>query len=326
VLAGLASGAVLGPVATSAKRADKDLLAYYNRFERVENLYDGSGAVQLPDGRVMVVQDSRTLPLSFLRRDGERFVAETWTGESLAERSGGKITQLADLEEVVLGADGFVYALSSHVDKEGAPSRQSFARFRVNGERIEDAAVYTGLKKALLSAHPALAAAATLPDTHVTFNIEGFTFDRDGKRALIGFRAPLADNKAILVAVDNPFALFNDNAAPQIGDVTLLDLDGDGIRAIAWLPKINGYLISGREFSPDGNGPFRLWFWSGEAKAKPRAVSIEALKKMRRPEGISPVVIDGQERILLVSDEGNKSEGKESQIALIAYEQLRIAP
>ena len=35
-----------------------------------------------------------------------------------------------------------------------------------------------------------------------------------------------------------PAAMFTDKAAPQIGDVTLLDLGGDGIRGMGWLPKI----------------------------------------------------------------------------------------
>ena len=210
--------------------------------------------------------------------------------------------------------------------KEAGPSRQSFARFRLNGECMEEAAVVTDLKKALAAAHPALAAAAAVEDTNTGFNIEGFSFDGDGRRALFGFRAPLADNKAIVVALDNPAAVFTEDAAPQISEAMLLDLGGDGIRGMAWLPKVNGYLISGRTTAPAGNGPFRLWFWSGDPNAKPRPVTIDALKTVRRAEAIAPVVVGGEERILLVSDEGNRDEGKASQIALIAYERLRIAP
>lgn len=314
-------------VGGGASGGEKDLLAHYDRFERVDNVFDASGVAQLADGRLIVVQDSRTLPISVLRRDGDRFKAETWSGDSLSERSGGKVKQLADLEEIVLSSDGFLYALSSHVDKDGAPSRQSFARFRLNGDRLEEAGVVTGLKKALVAAHPALAASASVQDTDMTFNIEGFTFDRTGKRALFGFRAPLADRKAIIVTLDNPTALFTDDAAPQLGEIALLDLDGDGIRGMAWMPKLNGYLIAGRAHNPSGkNGPFRLWLWSGETNAKPQSVFVDSLKSLRRPEGIAPVVVDGQERVLLVSDEGNRAEGKASQLALIAYDRLRIVP
>lgn len=327
VLAALGASAVSLPGMPGwAKGGQKDALASYDRFTRVENLFDASGAAQLPDGRLIVVQDSRTMPISLLRLEGDRLVAEAWTGESLAGRSGGKIDLLADLEEVVVSPDGFAYALSSHVGKEGAPSRESFARFRPNGDRMDEAGVVTGLKSVIVAAHPALARAAAIQDNDTGFNIEGFAFDRNGKRALFGFRAPLVDNKALVVALENPTALFDGNTAPQIGEVTLLDLGGDGIRGMAWLPKINGYLIAGRMDSSAGKGPFRLWFWSGDPQAKPRAVSIDSLRSLRRPEGIAPVVINGQERILLVSDEGNRSEGKASQAALIAYDRLRIAP
>jgi hypothetical protein len=322
----LAALAAMSAAPAWAKGSGRDLLAYYAGFERIDNLFDASGAAQLPDGRLIVVQDSRTLPVSILRREGERYIAETWTGESLSGRSGGKISQLADLEEVVLSSDGFVYALSSHVDKDGAPSRQSFARFRLNGERLEEAGVVSGLKSALVTAHPALAVAAGIQDTDTTFNIEGFTFDRTGKRALFGFRAPVPDRKAVVIAIENPTALFIEGAVPQVGEVALLDLGGDGIRSMAWLPRLNGYLIAGRTHSPTGNGPFRLWFWSGDPKAKPQSVFIDSLKSLRRPEGIAPVVVNGEERILLVSDEGNRNEGKASQIALIAYDRLRIVP
>jgi hypothetical protein len=301
-----------------------DALAHYDRFRPVDGLFDASGAALLPDGRLMVVQDSRTVPIAFLRLEGDRFVAETWTGESLRGRSGGAITELVDLEEAVLSRDGLIYALSSH----GRQAAESFARFRLNGERMDGAAVFTGLKDAIEARHPVLARAAAPPGTDAPFNLEGFTFDRHGTRALLGLRTPTIDNKSVVVALDNPAALFVNRAAPQIGELMLLDLDGDGIRGIAWLPKINGYLIAGRRerASAAGKRPFRLWFWSGEPNAKPRAVAIDGLKSMRRPEGIAHVVINGAERILLVSDEGNRAEGKLSEIALIAYERLRIAP
>jgi uncharacterized protein DUF3616 len=321
LLAALAAAVALA-APTGWAKGGKDALAHYDRYQKIDDLFDASGAVQLPDGRIMLVTDSRTAPVSFLRLEGDRFVMDIWTGESLPGRSDGKVSLLADLEEAAVGPDGFVYGLSSHA-KEGA---DSFARFRLDGERMQGAGVFTALKGVLASVHPALAAATKIEDSDTGFNLEGFAFAPDGKRALVGFRSPLIDNKAVVVAVDDPATVFKDNAVPRLGAVTLLDLGGDGIRGMAWLPKINGYLIAGRMDSSVGKGPFRLWFWSGDPKAKPRAVFIDSLKSLRRPEGIAPVVVNGEERILLVSDEGNRREGKPSQIALIAYDRLRILP
>lgn len=290
-------------------------------YNRVAGLFDASGAVQLADGRLILVTDSRTAPIAVLRFDEDGPAADFWAGDSLAGRSDGKITMLADLEEVTAASDGFVYALSSHA-KEGA---DSFARFRLNGDRLEQAGVVTGLKSVMAALHPALAAATKIDDSDLGFNLEGFAFDPQGK-ALFGFRSPVIDNKAVVVSVNNPGEMFNDNAAPQVGGITLLDLGGDGIRGMAWLPKLNGYLIAARMDSTAGKGPFRLWFWSGDPQTKPRQAFIDSLKSLRRPEGIAPVMVNGEERILLVSDEGNRRDGKASQVALVAYDRLRIIP
>jgi Protein of unknown function (DUF3616) len=322
LLGAVAAAATLGDSPGWAKGDKKDASAHYERYRHLDDFFDASGAAQLPDGRILVVQDDRTIPFAVLRPEGGRYVAETWTREILSERSAGTFNLLADLEEVVLSPDGFLYALGSH-SKEAA---ENFVRFRLDGDRVVEPRVVTSLKPALAALHPALATAAATEVKDTGFNIEGFSFDASGKRALFGFRSPLVDNKAVVVTLDNPAALFNDKAAPQASELTLLDLDGDGIRGMAWLPKIGGYLIAGRMDSPAGKGDFRLWFWSGDPKAKPRAVSVDGLKSLRRPEAIAQVVINGEERILLVSDEGSKSDGKTSQIALIAYDRLRIAP
>jgi hypothetical protein len=303
--------------------ASAKLLTHYEKFRAVEGLFDASGALQLPDGRIMIVQDTRSAPIVLLRSDGERLVAEPWTRETIATRSGGVIEGLSDLEEGAL-SDGFVYALAS----QGKPGADSFARFRIKDDRMTQASVFTGLKGAIRARHPALERAATA-GSDPGFNLEGFTFDRNGARALLGFRAPSLDGKAAVVALDNPAELFKPGAVPRIGSLTLLDLDGDGIRGMAWLAKINGYLIAGRrekESAAGGKRPFRLWFWTGDAKTKPRAVAIEGLRSMGRLEGIAHVVINGEERILLVSDEGDREYGTPSEVALIAYERLRIAP
>jgi hypothetical protein len=47
---------------------------------------------------------------------------------------------------------------------------------------------------------------------------------------------------------------------------------------------------------------------------------------MERAEGVSSAVIDGKERILIVSDDGNREQGRFGHYLLLDPAQLKIAP
>ena len=70
---------------------------------------------------------------------------------------------------------------------------------------------------------------------------------------------------------------------------------------------------------------FKLWFWSGQADAAARAVTIEGLNGLQRAEGVSPAVIDGEQRIVIVSDDGDRNTGRFAQFVLLEPGQLQIA-
>lgn len=49
-----------------------------------------------------------------------------------------------------------------------------------------------------------------------------------------------------LAALDNPSAVFDDGTAPAVASqLVLLDLGGDGLRALSWIPALDGYLLIG---------------------------------------------------------------------------------
>ena len=77
---------------------------------------------------------------------------------------------------------------------------------------------------------------------------------------MIGLRSPLIKGKAVVVPLKNPNAIFDKNEKPKLAKPILLDLDGDGIRAMSWDKKREGYWIVSGSIGKR-KGDFSLWFW-----------------------------------------------------------------
>jgi hypothetical protein len=187
--------------------------------------------------------------------------------------------------------------------------------------------VVGGLKSALVAAHPLLAAAAQVLDAKSGggLNIEALEITSDRQRLLIGFRSPLQGSLALIASVENPSAVFEADAAPQVSStLQTLDLGGHGIRGMAWMAALDGYLvISGPALRTQT--AFGLWFWSGQPAAPARRVTVAGLDGFERAEGVCPAVIDGVPRIVIVSDDGNRKQGRCAQFVLLEPGQLQIA-
>lgn len=120
------------------------------------------------------------------------------------------------------------------------------------------------------------------------FNLEGLAIAPDGATALLGFRAPLQPpgerRLALIVPLANLDALIAGNPAPgpaQFGAPIRLDLGGLGVRSIEC--AADGCLIVAG--SADGEGPFRLFRWSGLASDAP--VRLDSNLSGQRPEGLA---------------------------------------
>ena len=119
--------------------------------------------------------------------------------------------------------------------------------------------------------------------------------------------------------------MFAAAATPAIAPTLVtLDLAGHGLRALAWIPALAGYLlISGpvaRELID-----FRLWFWSGKADGQPRRVAVAGLSGFAHAEGISAAVVAGQQKVIVVSDDGSRAEGRAAGFLLLDPDQFQIA-
>jgi hypothetical protein len=298
-------------------------------FRPLTGLYEPSAIQQLTDGRFIVAEDEKEYPFSLviLASDGSVDCRPLELG---AEADAAGLAKLGDLEGLTGDAAGFVYAITSHSRNskgEEKKSRERLLRFRVDGSRLVAPAVVTNLKAALVAAQPLLASAAAVLDVKNEggLNIEALEMTPDGRRLLLGFRSPLVDGRAILASIDNPDEVFASAATPAIASTLVtLDLAGHGLRALAWIPALTGYLlISGpvaRELID-----FRLWFWSGEADGQPRRVAVAGLPGFAHAEGIGAAIVAGHQKVVVVSDDGSRAEGRAAGFLLLDPNQLQIA-
>lgn len=298
-------------------------------FQPLSGLYEPSAIQQLPDGRFLVVEDEKNHSFSLVSLSANGDLTSQSLGPAWFH-GGEPIWKLDDLEGLALDGAGYLYAITSHSrddDGDEQKGREKLARFRIEKDRVAEAVVVSGLKRALVAAHPVLAAAALVREAKsgAGLNIEALEITPDGQRLLIGFRSPLQGNQAIIASVENPAAVFDAGAVPQISNtLQTLDLGGQGIRGMAYVAALNGYLVlSGPASRADA--AFGLWFWNGQPDALARRITVPGLAGFERAEGVCPAVIDGVAKIVIVSDDGNRKQGRFAEFVMLDLAQLQMA-
>ena len=297
-------------------------------FIALNGLYEPSAIQQLPDGRFLVAEDEKDSPFSLLtiHPDGKTTVEPLNIGAE--DEGSGK---LDDLEGLTLDSAGFVYAITSHSRNskgEEKKSREKLVRFRIDGNRLVSPRIVNDLKHSLTASHPVLARAAALIDVKGDggFNIEALEFSPDQQHLMIGLRSPVEAGQALVAVIRNSSGMFESGTAPEVApELIRLDLGGHGLRGMSWIPSLQGYLLISGPVAKEKT-QFRLWFWNGQADAKPRPVEVEGLPGFEHAEGVTPAIIDGMPRIVIVSDDGSRAESRPARFLLLAPEQIRILP
>ena len=299
-------------------------------FLPMTGLYEPSAIQQLADGRFLVIEDERQRSFSMVTIGPGAEVESNPLGPGWFQSS-NPFWKLDDLEGLALDKLGYLYAITSHSrddDGDEKKARGRLVRFRIDGDRVVAPVVVDGLKRALVATHPLLAAAAQLEDVKSEggLNIEALEISADQQRLLLGFRSPLQGRLAIIASVENPVAMFESDASPQVSTtLQTLDLGGQGIRGMAFIDSLQGYLLISGPVSR-AQQAFGLWFWSGQPDAPARRVSVAGLPSLERAEGLSPAVLDGKPKIVIVSDDGNRKEGRFARFLVLDPGQLQIAP
>jgi len=303
-------------------------------FRTLTGLYEPSAVQQLPDGRFLVVEDEKESPLSLFELQPDGSVTSEplrvpdkhwWSWNDPFE----DLRKLDDLEGATLDRAGYVYAITSHSRTDAGEvkkSREKLIRFRIEGNHVQAAQVYGGLRQALAEAHPLLAEAAAVLDVKNAsgLNIEALELSADQNRLMIGFRSPLQARRALIAYLDNPQGLFERAEAPRIAPkLASLDLGGHGLRGMAYVQALGGYLLLSGPVAKE-EVQFGLWFWSGRPQEAPRPVSADGLPGFEHAEGVTAAVVQGRDHILIVSDDGSRSEGRFARFLLLTPEQLKI--
>ena len=297
-------------------------------FSPLTGIYEPSAIQQLADGRFLVVEDEKQHPFSLLSINSAGDI-DTTPLETGSLQEPASFWKLNDLEGITADHAGYVYAITSHSrdsDGDEKKSRDKLVRFRVQGNKAVDPQVCTGLKSALVVIHPELAAAANHPHSKTDdgLNIEALEISADQKKILIGFRSPLVSNCAVIATVENAAQLFEASASPVIS-TTLhkLNLEGNGIRSMAYVAALSGYLVIAGPVNSTP-APFQLWFWNGQHNSPPRRVSIPGIENFERAEGICAALLNGQQKIIIVSDDGNRKENRYGRFIVIDADELQI--
>lgn len=153
-------------------------------------------------------------------------------------------------------------------------------------------------------------------------NFEGLSATPEGG-LLLGFRGPVPDGKALLVPLLNPSEVIH-GATPRLGQPIQFDLDGFGIRDIAWSGR-EYFLIAGHSGSGKGKGgESQLWRWAG-GDAKPELLDHPVLRRMN-PEGIAIFGPPEKPHLLIVSDDGNRMDEAMRALSTPTFRSVWLKP
>ena len=205
-----------------------------------------------------------------------------------------------------------IYWITSHApNKEGKPrpNRKRFFATRVTVTNGIPHFQIVGVPVATLvsdldrdprySAFGLAAAALRAPKTPGSLNIESLCDTPEGE-LLIGFRSPTPQRKALLAPLDNPADVVA-GKPPRFGDPILLDLGGNGFRAIIRRTDAEYLIISGSALS---GGTPQLYRWDGRSAPQPEPLT--EFPRDSTPEGLIAVEHDGGPALLFLSDDGTR--------------------
>jgi len=274
---------------------------------RFTHAADASAAEGLGGGLVVVANDEDNVLRVYRLPAGGAPVAAWDAGPrmALSEKS-----PEMDIEGSAKIGDT-IYWITSHApNKEGKPrlNRRRFFATRVTVTNDTPAFEVVGQPVVTLLADldrdpryagfKLAAAAVRPPKTPGSLNIEALCDTPEGG-LFIGFRSPVPGGKALLAPLLNPADTVN-GKPPRFGDPVLLELGGNGIRAMARTDRAGFFIIAG---SPLSGGGFRLYRWDGRGAPHPEETFAE-LPADATPEGLVAFDDGGATALLVVSDDG----------------------
>jgi hypothetical protein len=145
-------------------------------------------------------------------------------------------------------------------------------------------------------------AAALAPEEPGGLNLEGLAPTPAG-HLLFGFRNPIPERRALVVAMRNPADVIDRVAPPLLSIAGRLDLGGRGIRAIEYVPESKTYLVIGGAY--DDAHDFGIYKWSGALRDE--AIEVDVEMGDCKPEELIVTAVRGRtHHVELLSDDGDR--------------------
>jgi hypothetical protein len=271
------------------------------------DVYEPSTVIQLSDGLILIAEDEGSHPLLVSR------LIESENGLKLEPvRLRKDDSPIDDLEGSALGKDGAIYLITSHSltkNDKRKKERELLSRLTFKDGKIADDTVYGRLFSPINTALESESESGI--DKFQQFNIEGLCFDSTKNKLLLGLRSPLSENKAIIMVLENPYALFSEGQVPRFQEKKIfLDIGGGGIRSIVYDSKRKTYLLANEILSKKGKLQAAIWAWDGKPQSSPTRVTLPKIKAMKNIEGMALVGFKKKTFLLLVSDDGTRKKKK----------------
>ena len=285
------------------------------------DIYEPSGVIQIDPNTVFIVEDEGDRPLI------RAAIAEKKNGNGLTLIP-DRLTQLPvkvdDLEAVTIGKDSKIFLITSHTAKKNGKNKKKRQRLLQLTLKNNTISSLTHTDSLLKDIRHYLQKSSPLNQIALAaINIEGLTFDPLQKNLLIGLRAPLRNKKSIILTLKNPYDLEKDEQPVFADTPILLDMQGSGIRAMAYDHSLNIYILAGEIKNKKGKPRSRLWAWDGTSDNQPAKIRLPKLKGIKNIEGITPIHFKGSNYLLLVCDDGNKGENKGAHYIIFNSKNLR---
>ena len=243
---------------TAFYNLSKGSVAY--KKDKFYNVFEPSGAATMSDGKVLIVEDESSVnSLKLIEVENNGRVLEI--GNLYLPKKIKKVfkKEVEDLEAITVDGN-VVYGVTSHTlskKKKVRASREKLIMFTYEDGGVQDLLLYSNLKKDLHERFPELFKQSIFSTNDI--NIEGLAYENVNNTLIIGFRSPMVNSKALLIAIENPKELFTKGEKPRFSKPIRVDLNGMGIRDLTYDAQKSGYwVIAGG--SNDRGVEFKLWF------------------------------------------------------------------
>jgi hypothetical protein len=88
------------------------------------------------------------------------------------------------------------------------------------------------------------------------------------------------------------------------------------------LVSVMVFVISNEIRGKDGRKESQLWLWSGHAEDPPSRLELPRIINLSNVESIDSVIVHGEPRLLLMSDEGDAKKGRPVRYVFLDYKEL----